>query len=1448
MTKAIDQGELSLETPEQFSNRLNLPFVNHALVGRALTHRSFVNEYKEALEDNERLEFLGDAVLDFLVGAWLYHRFPEMHEGELTRLRSGLVRTEQLAEFARSIRLGDALRLGRGESNAGGRQRQALLCGAFEALIGALFIEAGLAAVSRFIEPMLGPAVRKIISEHNDKDAKSLAARAGPVQGLSCPALPHRQRQRSRARQDLRSGSAGGWKSTRPRQRSQQTKRGQKSSLSGAGIIFTGTINRMPARLKSLELHGYKTFANRTLFEFSDAVTAIVGPNGSGKSNIADSLRWVLGEQSYSLLRAKKTEDMIFSGSENRTRAGMASASITFDNSDGWLPIDFSEVAITRRAYRDGQNEYLINGQRMRLKDVSELLAQSGLAERTYTVIGQGLVDAALSLKAEERRRLFEEAAGIGLHRSRREEALRRLENTRRNLERVQDILAELQPRLRSLERQARRFQEYEQVRTDLQEMLREWYGYHWHSSQAELTQAREAARVQETRLEKTRQEQSGLNDQLAALRHKVQALRLSLNDWHREMAKFHNRREAINRDLAVAEERVRAIIEQQAAVQTQQSDQEQEYSLYQERQESARQEVTRLESELADARQQAAAARKNLEERQQQRSAVENELRLVRQEIGSLNGRQGQYQARLSERQTQRQRSLQALENAEKALEKSRTETDAAEKRLLQARQAEETARKASQEAQAAYDAHRQRTQGIEKERRQAAEKRAAAAADLAKINAQLGVLEQAEASLTGYASGTRILLEASRKQTLSGAKGALSRFLQAPAELELAISAALGDYLDAVVLDAEPEEALDLLFKQSGRGVVLPLKYMTGSSPVSANIQSDPDILGLASQLVKTAPEAQAALDALLGRTWITRDRQSARRALQGQPEGARAVTLRGEVFYASGPVHVYGSNEQSGSQTLLGRNRQRKELSVRQEEVAADLTALDQSLQKLEQEWKNHQAREQQLNLAQQNARRELDKSAAAKNQTAAALEQVRRQSHWQEEQLVRLRKDMTSDDAEAARLSQELAGLESLFIQAREKQRVQSALLETFALDEQQSNLGHWNTLAAVSERALSDAQSRLQERQTALLRLEKNQQSLLAQQQVLQQSLETFQQQKSSLHDEETLVGEGIKVLQTQIDPAEADLVQVEAEQTVLENEEAVARQSLNLAEHTNAQTRINLARRQESLATLRHRIEDDFGLVAFEYVEQVSGPTPLPLEGMVEQLPKVEKLSNEIEEAIKRQRAQLRRIGAINPDAQVEYLEVKQRFEFMTEQVADLQQAEGDVRQVIAELDSLMEHELLKTFQAVAVEFKSIFTRLFGGGSARLLLTDPDDMTNTGIDIEARLPGRRTQGLSLLSGGERSLTATALIFSLLKVSPTPFCVLDEVDAMLDEANVGRFRELLRELSQNTQFVIVTHNRNTVQVADVIYGVTMGRDSASQVLSLKLDEVSKVVTD
>jgi chromosome segregation protein len=314
-------------------------------------------------------------------------------------------------------------------------------------------------------------------------------------------------------------------------------------------------------------------------------------------------------------------------------------------------------------------------------------------------------------------------------------------------------------------------------------------------------------------------------------------------------------------------------------------------------------------------------------------------------------------------------------------------------------------------------------------------------------------------------------------------------------------------------------------------------------------------------------------------------------------------------------------------------------------------------------------------------------------------------------------------------------------------------------------------------------------------------------------------------------------------LKQKIEPSESILQQIEGENTAYQDKFTTVQQTVSMAERHYTQAQLELTRQKDGLESLRRKIEDDFGLVNFEYQPDVSGPTPLPFGEIVEQLPMLTELGPELEENINKMRGMLRRLGAVNPEAMTEFDSIQERYDFLSQQVEDLQKADADLREVVAELDELMVKEFKKTFDAVAIEFRQIFTKLFGGGSAKLILLDEND-TESGVDIEARLPGRREQGLSLLSGGERSLTAVALVFSLLKISPPPFCVLDEVDAALDEANVGRFCDLLKELSEKTQFIVITHNRNTVQTSDVIYGVTMGRDSASQVISLKLDEVTE----
>jgi chromosome segregation protein len=1197
----------------------------------------------------------------------------------------------------------------------------------------------------------------------------------------------------------------------------------------------------MPLRLKSLELHGYKTFAAKCDFEFAEGITAIVGPNGSGKSNIADSLRWVLGEQSYSLLRAKRTEDMIFSGSEQRPRAGMASAAVVFDNSDSWLPVDFSEVALARRAYRDGRNEYLLNSQHVRLKDINELLAQSGLSERTYTILGQGLVDASLALKADERRRLFEEAAGIGLYRARREETLRRLDTTLRNLDRVLDILAELEPRLRSLERQAARAQEFAQVQADLRVVLREWYGYHWHRAQRELAEVLEQGRAQEARLNEAREAYQGVRARFSAFRDRINGLRARLNSWHRQSAQLHADRETVSSELAVLDERKRSLLDGRQSVLSEQSRLEEECRGARERLDEVEVDVGRLKVEFDEAQSQLEVSRRALEESQAETARLESELEAARDRVGELDSRQAQLQARLDELAARLESQQQRLAAADRAIQAAEAAAADREGELKGHAGARKAAEAALQKAEAALQAARARCADLENQLKLKQSAGAATRAEQARLKAQLEVLEQAEQSLAGYADGARFLLDAARKSRLGGSRGSLSSLLDVPSELEPAIAAALGEYTDAILLETgrDAEQALALLDADpSAQASLLPLDWLQPPEVVKA--AADADCLGVASDLVKAPPELRPAVDLLLGQVLVVRDRAAARSALSGRTGGLRAVTLRGEVFHATGQV-LAGKPTRAAA---LGRPRQRRELQEALAKAAREVARTESEVDLLTGQIEAALQTAAQLEQGANQRRVDLEAAAQEERQAREGVEAARREIEWQAGQRESLLAEAAKAEREQGETREAVSQIAREMAGAQAQLGSRSAALAGTSLDDLQAQVSHWTTHAAVNERALGDARGRRSDRAEALQRLDEQRVAQAGRLAEVETGLTALETERAELHRKAAAYNSQLDELRVLIEPAEVELEAAEAQESELQKQETDSQAALARVERTHSQIQLDVGRRQEALEGLRHRIEDDFGLVAFQYATDVSGPVPLPLEGMVEQLPVITVLPLDLEDNLTRQRALLRRMGAVNPDAQQEFQSVKERHAFLTSQVEDLRKAEADLHRVIAELDDLTRRDFQKTFDAVATEFHKIFHRLFGGGSAQLVLTDPENLTETGIDIEARLPGRREQGLALLSGGERSLTAIALVFSLLKVAPTPVCVLDEVDAMLDEANVGRFRDLLLELSKDTQFVIITHNRNTVQAADVIYGVTMGRDSTSQVISLKLDEVSE----
>ncbi|MEZ4768443.1 MAG: chromosome segregation protein SMC [Caldilineales bacterium] len=1200
-------------------------------------------------------------------------------------------------------------------------------------------------------------------------------------------------------------------------------------------------------RLKHLELQGYKTFAAKTDFLFTGGLTAIIGPNGSGKSNVADAIQWVLGEQSFGRLRAKRSEDMIFTGSNERARMGMAQASLTLDNYDGWLPLDYGEVVITRRAYRSGENEYYLNGTRVRLRDVAELLAESGLSKRTYTVIGQGLIDQALSLKPDERRALIEEAAGITGHQAKRETALRELGETRHNLERVQDIVGEIEPRLRYLKVQARRAEERMQVQADLDTQLRIWYGFRWHRALDELHAARQQAQAALTTVQARQETLQRLDEQDTALRERYTLLRNQLGDWHRESSALHRRAEGAQRELAVGSERIRQL-------DARHSDLSQELEPLRERVQaqvkqvesaratvdSGRGEMQQLEAHIRDARDRldAVEAERGRHEReigantrllaQLQSESAGQERRLVEQE--SRGHSMGEEHQRLENELAMAVNSQAELAPQIAAHERRIAEMESAGEARADHREAVRTA---IEQTEAELARAGDRIAGL---RRQAD-----------RLHDQLELLQRLKDEGEGFSGGTRSVLRAmsSGKVELTGIIGAVADQLQVPAELELAIETALGGRLQDVIVERwqDAERAIDWLKRtQGGRATFLPLETLRPSQPVKA--PSGPGVVGLASDLVSAEPRLQPVVEYLLGRVVVTRDLPTARRLLDTYRERPTVVTLEGDIVRPGGSVSG-GSQSARRDQGVLARERALRELPEQIDAALGKLTDDETARDGL-----RHRLNEQRASLAEVD--RELAALARQQQAESAAMAGLQGRGSALAQQIEQRQRRLDAAVREQTKLAEAAEkGRHRLAALAAEMERIQSSIaaqqskLEQLGTQELASELMERRTAASVVAARLASHETILQNQERGLSQLEQEiadkEGRLAALAQERADLAARIEDLRSQDHD---LLGE-IGRFGGLIEPAEQELTTLEAERQALRSEMTEHRRQLQIEEQANHTRALALQRAEDEVQHLRHEIEHDVGLVELEAEEDSPGEAPLLLRPVIERLPVVEMLPEGIEDEVRRLRGQHSRLGSVNPNAPDEYAQAQERFEFLTGQSEDLTTAAATLEKVIEELDEVMQREFMVTFRAVAREFRDQFTRLFGGGTAQLKLTEPDNAMQSGIDIIARPPGKRVQALPLLSGGERSLTAAALILSILKVSPPPFCILDEVDAALDEANVDRFRAALREAARETQFIVITHNRGTIEAADTIYGISMGSDSTSQALSLHLEDLERM---
>lgn len=1185
-------------------------------------------------------------------------------------------------------------------------------------------------------------------------------------------------------------------------------------------------------RLKRLQVYGYKSFASRCLFEFGEGITAIVGPNGSGKSNVADAVRWVLGEQSYRLLRAHATEDMIFAGTSNRSRLGMAEVILTFDNSDGWLPIEFSEVTVGRRAYRSGENEYLLNGNRVRYRDLLDLLGPAGLARSSYLVIGQGLVDAALALRPEARRGLFEEAAGISPHLRRREEALNSIAETERNLERVQDILAELRPRAETLRRQAERAEEHLLLRQDLRELQRIWYGYEWQRLRRELAAAEEQLRERHQQVDAQRQYARECQDRIRESQAEEMRLAQAIEEIQAQASQLRGEMEALRREAAVAAERHRLYEQQLAALQSElqglssrRAVLDREVALAQQERDDHVAALRALQGELDEARRallaldaERAGKTQDLAAQERHLAEVTRALAQTQLRLDGLAERQARLRAELDDYAkqavalAQRSQGLSSQERllrqqdlaAQQVLEAAQGQTVTVEREISAARQALAEAEALASEARAERNRLAMRYESLQRLRQE----------------------------LTGYHPGVRYVLSA--RPQLEGILGTVASLMQVPQEFEAAVESALGARLQHIVTARwQDAEAAIALLKQNrgGWATFLPLDTLRAPPALST---SGPDVIGVGSRLVRYEERLRPVFELLLGRVLVTPDLAAARRVLAARTGASLLVTLDGETVQPSGTLSggVRSSNAQ-----LLAQEREWRSLPSRIAEADASLQQRENALEAARDELLALQGRQRELEHEMTASRRQAEAARDAYAAHQREEREAQRERAWLNGRQRAILAEIESLEAQAEALRAEIAEVQPEQLSA--SQAVRALREELSATDDHplRRQVAALETRLAVAQRTEESQRRLVESHRESLAQLCAQIESKAIRQAELGASLESLQQISSQHQTRLHELGERVESAQQRLEPARQARSAAERARREAEQRYAESLERLHEVESEANQVALQRDRVQDRLTALMREVESDLGPI--DLPDAYSRQLRLNLGDDVVALPQVSSLPVGLQDEIRHLRARLRRLGDVNPEAPREYEQLLERQTFMQGQVSDLKGAIASLHEIIQELDTVIERDFVRTVQAVDEAFRAYFTRLFGGGTARLLLTAPEDPSTTGVEIIAHPPGKRPQQLSLLSGGERALTAVALLFALLRANPVPFCFLDEVDAALDEANVSRFRDLLTEHARTTQFIVITHNRHTIDAASTLYGISMGEQGVSQTVSLRL---------
>lgn len=1179
--------------------------------------------------------------------------------------------------------------------------------------------------------------------------------------------------------------------------------------------------------LKRLDIVGFKSFAERIAVDFVPGVTAVVGPNGSGKSNITDGIRWVLGEQSAKSLRGAKMEDIIFAGSDSRKALNIAEVTLTLDNEDHFLPIDYHEVSVTRRVYRSGESEFLINNQSCRLKDIVDLFMDSGLGREAFSIISQGKVEEILSSKAEERRTIFEEAAGVLKYKTRKKKAEYKLAETQENLNRVNDIIHELETQIEPLRMQSSIAKDYLEKKEELENIevgLTVFEIEDLHEKWEKLSKLIEEHSEQElslsTLLQKKEAQVEGLRSTIETTDNAIHELQQLLLLTSEELEKLEGRKEVLKERKKNASQN-KSQLQNSILELTDKLDQLRSLKTIEE------QELTTLVDEVSDLEKQLKEIQELLLTYDQN---IEEKIENLKSDYFELLNKQATYRNEagyLKEQLVQQEQKVTRLDESNEKYVTERNEILNTKVRLqtkLSVIEEELNNQIVSfRELQAKLENSKKNYQKQESMLYQAYQY-------LQQTKSRKEMLEEMQDDYSGFFQGVKEVLKA-RDEKLSGIEGAIAELVKVPKEYETAIEIALGAATQHIVVDHEKNArtAIEYLKKNSfGRATFLPLNVIKERSISSAQlsgIKGHPAYLGVASDLIDFDPKYHSIMTNLLGTVIITRDLKGANELAKLVQHRYRLVTLDGDVVNPGGSMT--GGAVKQKNNSLLSRGRELEAITgklVEMEEKTSELersvkekkstiTELEQMLEKLRETGET-------LRFKEQTVRSEIREVVLKEKNVNEHLELYDDEKQQYQVDKEKITNRLGELEQVHSTLEDELQSLDTTISQLTSKKNDQQSSRET--------------------------VQTEITERKVILARKK--------------QALE-HQQEKVNRFEKEYLEGaeklkelkEDLTFLDNEMNNSNSGELELEEAARKKSNDKNDTIQSISKKREQRLQLQTNLEDLERELKEDKRQHKQLVDILKDEEVKvnrldvelenlltHLREEYLLTYEAAKERYP----LQTEVSEARKRVKLiklAIEEKGTVNLGAIDEFDRVSERYDFLSEQKNDLQEAKDTLFKVIGEMDEEMKKRFEITFTSIRSHFESVFQALFGGGRADLRLTDPNDLLNTGVEIVAQPPGKKLQNLGLLSGGERALTAIALLFSILKVRPVPFCVLDEVEAALDEANVFRFAQYLKKFSKETQFIVITHRKGTMEEADVLYGVTMQESGVSKLVSVRLEE-------